>query len=137
MSDMMSAYEEVYGLAEKVFLRTLGGDPDAIARRLETVEAEAQTAEGPAFPRFDIPGTTPAEDLHNEIIKDTQNRYFSAMPRETALTICNALGDLGEFTPCATVPALKFNAAALADAWNAANPEKAQIQLNAAAYFSI
>lgn len=127
MSDMMSAYEAAYGLAEKVFLRTLGGDPDAIARRLEAMEAEAQTTEGPVFPGFDIPGTTPAEDLHNEIIKDTQNRYFSAMPRETALTLCNALGDLGEFTPCATVPALTCNAAAL----------KEQIRLNAAAYFSI
>ena len=137
MSDIMSAYEAAYGLAEKVFLRTLGGDPDAIARHAEALEAETQNSDAPTFPGLGVPDTTPAENLHNEIIKDITRRYFSAMPRESALAIGNALGDFGELTPCATIPALKFNAAALVSPWNAANPDKYPIRLNAAAYFSV
>ena len=135
MSDIMSAYEAAYGLAEKVFLRTLGGNPDEIARRVD--DTEAQSSDAPAFVGFSFAETTPAEDLHNEIIKDIQQRYFAAMPRETALAIGNALCELGEFTPCATIPALKYTSSGLVDAWNTANPDKEPIKFNAAAYFAI
>ena len=135
MANIMSTYEAAYGLAEKTFLRTLGGDPDAIARRVDA--ALAQSGDAPAFVGFSFPETTPAEDLHNEIIKDIQHRYFAAMPRETALAIGNALCELGEFTPCATIPALKYTSSGLVDAWNAANPDKDPIKFNAAAYFAI
>lgn len=138
MSEIMSAYESAYGTAEKTFLAMLGGDPYEIAERVAALETEAESVDDVAcnFFGFGI-DTTPEEDLHNEIIKEITHRYFSGMPRESALAVGNVLGDLGEFRPCATIRDLVFNSFTFVDAWNASNTDEKPIRLNAAAYFSV
>lgn len=133
MSNLTTKYEAAYGTAAKTYLRVLGGDPDAIIRDLE--QAEEQPAVGASFFGF-LPDTTPEEDVHNAILREIQTRYFAGLTRDAALAIGNALGDLGEFKPCASVD-LAYSSATFVRAWNAANPEAQPIRLNAGAYFSV
>lgn len=142
MCELMNAYEAAYGSKEKIFLRMLGGDPDEVCRRVEELEAEAEELEANNS-LFSVPAeysfghTTPEQDLHGEIMKEINRLYFSSIPRESALAICNALGELGEFTPCATIPGLTFNDSTFMYAWNEANPDKKPLQRNGAAWFSV
>ena len=119
----------------------LGGDPEEICRRVEEMEAEAEKniySNIPAFSRFGfLQDTTPEEDLHNEIIKEIWRRYFSSLSRESASAILNAMGDLGKFSPCATIPDLVFNDSSFMDMWNQMNPDKEPLQRNGAAWFSV
>lgn len=133
MTDLTTKYEAAYGTASKTYLRVLGGDPDAIIRDLE--QAEEQPAVAASCFGL-LADTAPEEDVHNAILRDIQARYFAGISRDAALAIGNALGDLGEFKPCASVE-LSYNSATFARAWNAANPEAQPIRLNGAAYFSV
>lgn len=131
MSKLMDDYEAAYGLGEKLYLRMLGGNPEEIAADLENLDAQnAAFFAGMGMPEKQCT----AADLHNEIIKDIQRRYFSAMPREQALAVCNALNTTGEFSPCAEIDELKYNAWTLRNAWNATNPGKDPIMLNPEAF---
>lgn len=49
MSDLITSYENTYGSAAKVFLRTLGGDPDKIIREVEEMENEPDPFAGNPF----------------------------------------------------------------------------------------
>lgn len=133
MTDLTTKYEAAYGTASKTYLRVLGGDPDAIIRDLE--QAEEQPAVAASCFGL-LADTAPEEDVHNAILRDIQTRYFASLSRDAALAIGNALGDLGEFKPCASVD-LAYSSATFVRAWNAANPEAQPIRLNAAYYFSV
>ena len=132
MSDLITTYENTYGSAAKVFLRTLGGDPDKIIREIEAAGNEPDPFAGNPF----LAASAPEEDAHNAILRDIRQRYFSAITRDAALAICNALGDLGEFRVCASIPALTYTSGTFMSAWNDSNPDENPIAINGAAYFS-
>lgn len=136
MNDLITAYENRFGLAEKVFLRTLGGNPDALLREIEEAHTQDQPDVGSSFFGL-LPNAAPEEDLHNAILRDIQTHYFAPISREAALAVANTLGELGEISICKTIPELTYNAVAFVDAWNAAHPDKEPIRFNAAAYFAI
>ena len=135
MTDLTTKYEATYGSAAKTYLRVLGGDPDAIIREVEQIESQPEP-EILTNTWGLLPDPTPEENVHNLILRDIQTRYFASLSRDAALAIGNALGDLGEFKPCASVD-LAYSSATFARAWNAANPEAQPIRLNAGAYFSV
>lgn len=132
MSNLITTYENTYGCAAKVFLRTLGGDPDKIIREVEAAENEPDPFAGNSF----LASSAPEEDAHNAILRDIRQRYFSGITRDAALGICNALGDLGEFCICASIPDLTYTSGTFMRAWNASNPGEKPIAINGAAYLS-
>lgn len=132
MNDLITTYENTYGSAAKVFLRTLGGDPDKIIQEIEEAWNEPDPFAGnPLFP-----SSTAEEDAHNAILRDIRQRYFSGITRDAALAICNALGDLGEFCICTSIPDLTYTSGTFMRDWNASNPGEKPIAINGAAYFS-
>lgn len=131
MSDLITTYDNTYGSAAKIFLRTLGGDPDKIIREVEEAWNEPDPFAGNPF----LAPNAPEEDAHNAILRDIRQRYFSGITREAALAICNALGDLGEFHVCASIPALTYTSGTFMSAWNDSNPDEKPITINASYYF--
>lgn len=128
MSDLITTYENTYGSAAKVFLRTLGGK---IIREIEEAWNEPDPFVGNPF----FASSTPEEDAHNAILRDIRQRYFSGITRDAALAICNALGDLGEFRVCTSIPDLTYTSGTFMRAWNDSNPEEKPITINASYYF--
>lgn len=133
MSALMDSYEKKYGSAEKVFLRSLNGDPDTIAKELAELPDDL-TSLG-----FDLPfaANSPEDDLHFAILREIQQRYFSDISRERALAVCEVLSDLGELRPCPSIPDLCYNSFSFMRAWNDANSDQPPIRVNGAEWFSV
>lgn len=123
MSNLNDLYVAAYGTNARVFLRTLGGDPDKVINDLSARCAEPN----PLADMLGIDPSATAEDAHNAILREIKRIYFSGLSRETALAVANSLSDLGAISLCTTIPELTFNVWAYADAWSAANPDQRPI----------
>lgn len=124
MSNLNDAYTAVYGTNAKVFLRSIGGNPDQIIRSLEEKFAEPN-------PLTDLFGVDHASDLkyvHRAILQEIERICFSAVSRETAVAIANSIGDLGSISLCTTIPELTFNDWAYANAWSNVNSDHQPIR---------
>ncbi len=131
MRALMDSYEKKYGHAAKIFLRTLGGDPNPIAEEVEKSHSEPDPF------GFDFGETDPEDDLHNLIRREILRLYFSKISRKEALMVCNVLGDLGKINPCPSIPELSYNAMSFIDAWNTVNIDQSPIQLDGEDWFSV
>lgn len=123
MSNLSDSYTATYGTDAKVFLRTLGGNPDKILN-----DPYQCTAPNPLSAMLGADASATAEDAHNAILREIKRIYFSGLPRETALAVANSLSALGTISLCAAIPELTFNAWSYADAWSEANPDQRPIQ---------
>lgn len=123
MSALMDSYEEKYGLAAKVFLRTLGGDPNPIAEEVDKAYSKPDPFE------FEFGKNTPEDDLYNLILREIIRLYFSKISREEALMVCNVLGDLGKINPCPSIPELSYSAMSFIDTWNGVNSDQSPIEI--------
>lgn len=124
MSNLSDSYTATYGTDAKVFLRTLGGNPDKILTDL----SNQCTAPNPLSAMLGADASATAGDAHNAILREIKRIYFSGLPRETALAVANSLSALGTISLCAAIPELTFNAWSYADAWSEANPDQRPIQ---------
>lgn len=120
MYHLNDIYTSAYGTNAKVFLRSIGGNPDAIINDL----AAQCAAPNPLADMLGVSSAATAEDAHNAILREIVRIYFSGVSRESAVAVANALADFGTISLCATIPELTFNAAAYVRAWNNSNPSQ-------------
>lgn len=126
--DLYAAYHAKYGTNARVFLRTLGGDPDAVIRSLIEQCAEPN-------PLASMLGVSPdptEEDAHNAILREIKRLYFSGISRDAAVAVANAIGSLGSLCLCDTIPELTFSGVSFADTWSYYHPDKEPIIHNIA-----
>lgn len=127
--NLREEYESKYGLAAKMVLRQLGGDPDAIIEKYAD-KIDSKT-EGDALFFSSVmtffKDTCDADNIHNEILKEIERLYFSSLSRDAAVAICNALIIGGEISITTAVDGLSYNGCRFMAAWNAENPDKQKI----------
>lgn len=123
MVNLNDAYVSAYGTNAKVFLRSIGGDPDKIIGDLS-----AQCAEpNPLAAMLGADSGATVQDAHNAILREIKRVYFSSLSRASAVAVGNAIGELGSISLCSAVPELTFSALTYAGAWNMANPDQEPI----------
>lgn len=124
---LAEAYGRKYGPAAKNYLRSLGGDPDAIIARVQdawnapdpVTDWLTQCSQAHMFTN----STDAAVAAHAEIIKDIERRYFSQFSRESAVLIANALGGQGILCLCPTEDDLTYTCHTFTAKWNEINPD--------------
>lgn len=120
----MASYEAEYGTNASLFLRILGGDPDKIAREVKGRLDESNPLEG----MFAIDTQSDQHLVHDAILREIKRIYFSKLSRESAVSVGNAVGELGSISLCTTIPELTFNYWEYANAWSKANPDQPPIE---------
>lgn len=118
-------YLEKYSPCERYALSALGGDLDTVIAKY--IETGSDLAGENIFASF-LANVDDAEEIHNLVIEETESRYFASVSRETAVAICNMLGDFGKISIHDAVPELSYNGFRFMTAWNRANPEQDEIQ---------
>ena len=123
----MNTYETVYREhnAAVITLRELGGDPEAICKRVDEAYSEEDW-----LPEY--LGTTNEEMANNEayglIQRDILHRWFAKIPRPVMLTMGNALLEL-PYGKIEYIPGETLSARDAADAWNKAHPEEEPLRI--------
>ena len=127
--NLRDEYESKYGLAAKMVLRQLGGDPDAIIEKYadniasKTEEDALLFSSVMTFFKY----ADDADNIHNEILKEIERLYFSSLSRDTAVAVCNALINGGQISITTAVDGLSYNGYRFMAVWNAENPDKQKI----------
>lgn len=130
-STVKAQYEEAYGLAEKVILRSIGGDPNAVIEDYCKTKVEADDLLGTLMPNTGaFAPKSDADNVHFAIIKEIKKIYFSNLSREAALVICNSLPDQAKITLFAGLKDLSLSVTDFANEWNKTNPDSEAIRYN-------
>lgn len=124
---IIDTYEALYGLREKVLLRTLGGDPNAIIAEITARVTEPN-------PLADMLGVAPATDAeiaeaaHHAIQAAIQTAYFGQMDRTTAVAVAAALSAV-ETATLSICDGMTYNDYSFVAAWASAHPDEDRISL--------
>ena len=109
-----------------ITLRELGGDPEAICKRVDEAYSESEN------PFADLMGLTNEEMANNEayglIQRDILHRWFAKIPRPVMLAMGNALLEL-PYGKIEYIPGEALSARDAADAWNKAHPEEEPLRI--------
>lgn len=123
MTITRESYIEKYGLSGIIILEGLGGDADEI---ISTYSADDNdNIQWPLWAQVD-----PLDGAHQGILSAIQSRYFSSIPRDRAVSVCNVLNMClgnGSIQIDPNVD-LCYNAYEFMAAWNDNHPDEPAIQ---------
>ena len=84
MDNLLKAYQDKYGIAEKYILADFGGN-------IMDIITEYQNTPPWPFASMLQCDFSDADNIHNLVLRDIQSRYFQQITRDQAVTICNVL----------------------------------------------
>lgn len=124
-------FEAMYGGYLPMCLSSLGGNTQEIFAGMQNI-ANGNNVDEIALllgiaPAEQVPVLEAVDATKNAILHEIKFRFFSEIPREKALTICDAIGEFGTFSIGDDFD-LSFNDRAFANEWNKANPDQPPIQ---------
>lgn len=138
MTSVSEVYESKFSNRPYVALIMLGGDPKCILadwqNKLDNPEEmDPSLNEIPLF--RDVPpltAETAAQYAHWQIIRELERLFFTRLPRETAVAVCNSLYliDDSRFIISPGAEELVYNSYAFKSAWNKHNPDQPEIILS-------